>query len=219
MIRKYYVRSTIALLAIPVAAMMAAGIFDAIDPERARGHANYVLYFALLQHLRNGLWLAALVLLGVLWLLACVWLLRSKSRRRVWLSLALLGPPGFAVLTALSDRSPPAPGDAYRRQLERLPQPLRVLYEVLRFAAFGVVAMQLVEWLDYGTAILEAGRRGIALASVLAERDASSGMWAFGDSMRAGYLLVLLYALWPAGCNAVAGLIRRLRGRRAAADG
>jgi len=44
---------------------------------------------------------------------------------------------------------------------------------------------------------------------VLAERDASSGMWAFGDAVRAAYLFVLLYALWPAGYNTVAWLIRR----------
>jgi hypothetical protein len=44
-------------------------------------------------------------------------------------------------------------------------------------------------------------------------------MWAFGDLMRAGYLFVLSYALWPAGCNAVAGLIHRLRRRGTAADG
>lgn len=210
MIRKYYGRSIAALLLIPVAAILAAGIFNAIDPELARGHDNYARNFALLEHLRIGVWLAGLVLLCALWLLACVWLLRAKSRRGAWLSLALLGPPGFAVLTALSDRSPPAPADAYRRQLERLPRLLRVLYEVLRFAAFGVVALQLVEWFDSGTAILEATRRGIALASVLAERDASSGMWAFGDSLRAACLFVLLYALWPAGCNAVARLIRPL---------
>jgi hypothetical protein len=160
LIRKYYSRSIFALLLIPAAAMLAAAISNAVDPELARGHGDYVHMYALLEHLRNGVRLAALVLLGGLWLLACVWLLRAKSRRRAWLSLALLGPPGFAVLTALSDHSPLAPDDAYRRQLARLPKLLRVLYEVLRFAAFGIVAMQLVEWEDYGTALLEASRRG-----------------------------------------------------------
>ena len=219
MIRKYYGRSILTVLLIPVTAILADEIFVAIDPELARGHGNYARNFVLLGHLRSGVLLAALVLLGALWLLACDWLLRAKARRRVWLWLALLGPPGFAVLTALSDRSPPAPNDAYGRQLARPPQLLRILYEVLRFAAFGVVAQQLVEWLDYGTALTEATRRGVVLAQVLAERDASSGMWAFGDAMRAAYLFVLIYALWPAGCNAVAGLIRRLRRRRAATDG
>jgi hypothetical protein len=78
-------------------------------------------------------------------------------------------------------------------------------------AVFGFVAMQLVEWFDKGTAILEAGRRGMPLNQVLAERDASSGMWAFGDALRAAYVFVLIYALWPAGCNAVAWLIHRFR--------
>jgi hypothetical protein len=208
-IRKYYGLSILALLLIPVAAMLAAGIFGAIDPELARGHSDYARNFALLEHLRHGVWLAALVLLGVLWLLASVWLLRAKSRRRIWLWLALLGSAGFAVLTALADRSPLSPNDAYGRLLAPLPKLLRVLYEIARFAVFGVVAWQLVEWLDYGTALFEATRRGVALAEVLAERDASSGMWAFGDAVRAAYLFVLLYALWPLAYNAVAWLIRR----------
>ena len=75
------------------------------------------------------------------------------------------------------------------------------------------VTMQLIEWWNDGTALFEATRRGVALAVVLAERDASSGMWAFGDAMRAGFLFVLIYALWPASYNAIAGLIRRLRRR------
>jgi hypothetical protein len=218
-IRKHYGRSIVALLLIPLVAMLGAGVFDAIDPELARGHGDYARNFALLEHLRKGVWLAVLVLLGALWLLACIWLLRAKSQRRAWLSLSLLGPLGFAVLAALSDRSPLDPGDAYGRQLTRLPQLLRALYEVLLFAAFGVVSLQLVEWIDYGTALLEATRRGVALAQVLAERDASAGMWAFGDMNRAAYLLVLMYALWPGGCNAVARLVRRLRRRRAPAGG
>jgi hypothetical protein len=71
------------------------------------------------------------------------------------------------------------------------------------------VAWQLVEWLDYGWAPLEATRCRVPFADVLAERDASSGMWAFGDAVRAAYLFVLLYVFWPIGCNTVAWLIRR----------
>jgi len=208
-IRKYYGLSVLALLLIPLAAMLAAGILDAINPELAAGHANYARNFALLEHLRNAVPLAAALLLGVLWLLACIWLLRSKSRRRAWLWLTLAGSLGFAALTALSDHSPLTLYDAYGRQLARLPKLLRVLYEVVRFVAFTLLAWQLVEWLDSGTALLEATRRGLPLAEVLAERDASSGMWAFGDAVRAAYVFVLLYALWPVGCNAVAWLIRR----------
>jgi hypothetical protein len=211
MIRKYYARSIIALLLIPVVTLSAAGIDFAIDPELARGHANYVRNFALLQHLRVGVVLAALMLVIALWLLACVWLLRARSQRRAWLSLSLLGPLGFAWLMTLPDRSTPDPADAYRRQLTRLPSPLRILYEIVRFAVFGFIALQLIEWFDEGTALLEASRRGMPLAQVLAERDASGGMWAFGDLIRAGCVFVLLYALWPAGCNAVSWLIRRMR--------
>jgi hypothetical protein len=211
MIRKFYIRSIVALLMIPVVSRLAAGAVAAIDPESARGHEHYVRNFALLKHLRQGVFISGLVLLGILWLLACAWWLRARSQRRAWLWLALLGPPGVAVLASLPNREGPLPGDAYSRQLQRLPQLLRVVYEVLRFVAFGFVAMQLIEWFDDATALMEAHRRGVALALVLAERDATSGMWAFGDMIRAGYLFVLMYALWPAGFNAVATLVRRLR--------
>jgi hypothetical protein len=210
-IPKYYGRSIMALLLIPVVTVSAAAIDYVIDPELARGHPNYARNFALLQHLRFGVVLAALMLVIVLWLLACLWLLRAKSQRRAWLALAVLGPFGFAGLMALPDRSTAAPADVYRQQLRRLPSPLRVLYEILRFVVFGFVAMQLIEWYDYGTALFEASRRGVPLAEVLAERDASSGMWAFGDMVRAACVFVLLYALWPAGCNAAAWLVRRIR--------
>jgi hypothetical protein len=218
-IRKYYGRCIIALLLIPVAAMLSVGIFEAIDPELARGHDNYARNFALLDHLRRGVLLVGLLLLGALWTLACMWLLRAKAQSKAWLLAALLGPPGLAVMMVLSDRSPVAPGDAHRRQPSRAPQLLRVIYEVVRFAAVSWVAMQLVEWFDDGTALLEATRRGLTRAQVLAERDASSGMWAFGDVVRAAFLFVLIYALWPAGFNAAAALIRRLRRSRAAAGG
>lgn len=98
MIRKYYGLSVLVLLLIPLAAMLAAGLFDAINPELAAGHANYARNYALLEHLRNGISLAALALLGSLWLLAGIWLLRAKSRRRAWLWLALAGSLGFAAL-------------------------------------------------------------------------------------------------------------------------
>lgn len=213
MIRNYYCRSILALLLIPVVVMLSVQLFQAIDPELAAGHANYVLNYWLLDHARRIVLLGGLVLAVVLWLLSGFWLLRAKSRRGAWLLLSLLGAPGFALLSALSDRSPPSPDDVYRRQLARLPTVVRVLYEVVRFAALCFVTMQLVEWWNDGTAFLEATRRGVALAVVLAERDASSGMWAFGDLNRAAFLFVLIYMLWPFGYNAAARLIRRLRRR------
>lgn len=219
MIRKNYFLTILALLLIPAAAMLGAGLFNAIDPELARGHADYARNFALLQYLRKGVMLATLLLMCALWTVACASLLRAKSRRWAWLSLALLGPPGFAVLMALSDRSAPIPMDAHDRQVARRRQLLRVLYEAVRFIVFGVVAQEFVEWWGYGTALLEAVHRGVALSVILAERDASSGMWAFGDLIRTGFVFVLLYALWPIGCNAAAAIIRRLRRGRAAASG
>ena len=220
MTRKYYWRSIVALLLIPVASMLSMGIFEAIDPELARGHDHYVRNFALLDQLRRDVLPAGLLLAGALWTLGCMWLLRAKSQSMAWLLLAVLGPLGLVVIVALPDRSLLAPGDALREQPRRAAQLLlRVLYEVVRFAAVAWVSMQLVEWYEDGTARLEATRRGMTLAQVLAERDASSGMWAFGDMMRAAFVFVLIYAFWPAGSNAVARLIRRLPRPRAATGG
>jgi len=210
-IRKYYGRSVVAVLLIPVVALLGFRLFIGIDPELARGSRNYVLHYTLLDHLRRGIWIASLLSVVALWLMAFLGQLRAKSRRRGWFWLALLGPPGFAALTALVDRSPLTPWDAYERQLSRLPKLLRVLYEVVLFAAFGWLSMQVIEWWDYGTALADAGRRGMALAEVLKERDASSGMWAFGDLMRSACLFVFLYALWPGACNVVAGLAKAYR--------
>lgn len=219
MIRRYYSRSILAVLLIPAAAMLGGALFSAIDPEFARGHADYARNFMLLQYLRKAVLLATLLLMCALWTLACASLLRAKSRRWAWLWFAVLGPPGFAVLMALSDRSVPVSGDASAHRLARRRQILRVLYEVVRFVALGLVAEQLVEWWGYGTAFLEALNRGVALSVILAERDASSGMWAFGDSIRTGFVFVLLYALWPVGRGAAAAIIRRLRRGRTAVSG
>jgi hypothetical protein len=71
-IRKCYGRSVLALLLIPVAAMLAASIFGAINPELAAGHSHYARNYALLEHLRNEVPLAAVFLLGTLWLLTCI---------------------------------------------------------------------------------------------------------------------------------------------------
>ncbi len=81
MIRQYYGRSIVALLLIPVVTVSAAAIDYLIDPELARGHPNYIRNFALLQHLRFGVVIVALMLVIALWLLACLWLLRARSQQ------------------------------------------------------------------------------------------------------------------------------------------
>jgi hypothetical protein len=78
-IGKYYGRSILALLLIPLAVISAAAILDAIDPEIARSHGDYARNKAVLAHWRHGVLLAESVLLGALWPLACVWLLRGTE--------------------------------------------------------------------------------------------------------------------------------------------
>jgi hypothetical protein len=209
-IRKYYSLSIGALLLIPVTSILGVRLFTLIDPELAAGHPDYVRHYAQLEHLRGGVWWFTLLTMGLLWLLCCAWVLRARARSLFWLWLALLGPLGFVGLFALSDRGV-ADAGAQPRMREGARLAWRMLFELCRFVLLWMLAMQLVEWFNSATAWAEAHRRSVSMAQVLAERDASSGMWAFGDSLRAGFVLILLYLLWPAGMAAIRWLGRRSR--------
>jgi len=38
---------------------------------------------------------------------------------------------------------------------------------------------------------------GTPTATIIAEQDASSGMWAFGEALEVMFLVMLIYLLWP----------------------
>jgi hypothetical protein len=52
----------------------------------------------------------------------------------------------------------------------------------------------------------EAATTGTSRAQIINQQIASSGMWAFGESLEVLYLVVLFYLLWPICFNAVGHL-------------
>jgi hypothetical protein len=211
-IRKNYALSVSAVLLIPVITVAEGWAFAALDPERAAGHPDYAHNFALREQLRSAALFGSLALECVLFFFACWWLLRAKSRTPGWMAWALVGAPGFAVIASLRDLAPLRPQDHYERLLARVPLPLRVLYEAGRFFVFWFAAMSFVTVWGYASALLEAAERGLTLTQLMAERDASSGMWAFGDLIRAAWVFIVMYALWPGVCNVIGGIAHRLGG-------
>jgi hypothetical protein len=51
---------------------------------------------------------------------------------------------------------------------------------------------------------------GVPTATIVAEQDASSGMYAFGEGLQEIYLVMLIYLLWPIFFN-LAGQLFKVR--------
>src|SRR5581483_1798339 len=117
------------LLLIPLVLMLGALLFSRINPESAAGHPNYVQNYHFLSLVKNMSLLASGVVVGVLWLLVCFLVIRSKERSLWWLFFAALGPFGFAILAMLSDRAP-AETDRHERFARNLNRFVRVGYQV-----------------------------------------------------------------------------------------
>src|SRR5262245_177532 len=120
------------LLLIPVALMLGGFLSNLINPEIAAGHPNYARNFHFLSLLKILLFLASVAVAGLLWLLVCFLVIRSKQRSLWWMFLGALGPFGFAVLAMLSDKAP-ARTDRHARFVHNLNRLLRVGYEVAVF--------------------------------------------------------------------------------------
>ena len=54
--------------------------------------------------------------------------------------------------------------------------------------------------------LVESATTGASPAQILAQQNASSGMWAFGEALEAMYFVPLIYLLWPALFNLLARL-------------
>ena len=111
--KKQSLAALILLLLIPVVTVAGGVLFSLINPEIAAGHPNYVRNWQLLHALKMMSMWGSMACVGVLWIMACVLVIRSKGRSLQWLSLAALGPIGFAgVCGALwTTRSRPGPID------------------------------------------------------------------------------------------------------------
>lgn len=205
--KSYYLLAIVSFLLIPAVLVLAAILFNSINPEIAAGYPNYERNYRLLALARNLSSLAALLANISLWFLTCFFLVKSKQQWYGWLPLAMLGPFGFIILTILSDNAP-APGDLYQRFVGKLQIYLRVAYELCFFVIVWVVAYQTMVLQRDLMIIYEAATIGTSTAQIINQQNASSGMWAFGEGMEVLYLVVLFYLLWPICFNAVGHLLK-----------
>src|ERR1700692_4585981 len=128
MLKKNYVLAIASFLMIPVVTVMGGMLVSSINPEIAAGYSNYTRIYRLLDLARNLSWRATLLAIIGLWLLTCFFLIKSKQKSYMWLSVAVLGPFGFIILSMLNDRAP-SPGDLYQQFVGKLKIYARIAYE------------------------------------------------------------------------------------------
>ena len=207
MFKRPYVLAIVFFLMIPAVSVLAAMLINSINPEIAAGHSNYERNYRLLSLAKNLSMLAVLLVIMGLWFLTCFFLLKSKKRSYGWLPLAMLGPFGLIILTMLSDNAP-APGDLYQQFVGKLKIYLRVAYELSFFVVVWVGAYQTMV-LKRDLMIMYKPPPPELPAQIINQQNASSGMWAFSESLEVLFLVVLFYLLWPI-CFNVVGRLPRL---------
>lgn len=207
MFNKHYVLSVVSFLSIPVVFVLGGMLFNSINPEIAAGHPSYERNYRLLDLAKNLSLLSVLLVSMGLWFLTCYFLLESKKQLSGWLSLAMLGPFGFIVLTMLSDKAP-APGDLYQQFMRKLKIHLRVAHELCLFVAVWVVAYQAMVLKRDLLIMYQAATSGTSTAQIINQQNASSGMRAFSEGLEVLYLVVFFYLLWPIFFNVVGHLPR-----------
>jgi hypothetical protein len=207
MLKKHYVLAIASFLLIPVVIVMGGMLFSSINPEIAAGYPNYTRIYRLLDLARNLSRMATLLAIIGLWLLTCFFLIKSKQKSYLWLSVAVLGPFGFIILSVLNDRAPSS-GDLYQQFVGKLKIYLRIAYELCFFVIVWDVAYRLMVLKRNVMIIYESATTGVSTAQIINQQSASSGMWAFSEGNEVMYLVVLFYLLWPLGFNAAARLPR-----------
>jgi len=194
--------------------MLGGALFSFINPEIAAGHPNYVRNYHLLDRLRISILWASLACAVVLWILACLLVIRSKKRSYLWLILAALGPFGFAVLAMLGDREP-VETDRYIRFMRSMNGPMRVAYELGCFVVIWVLAYQAMVLKRNLMIAYQAATTGVSTAQIISVQNASSGMWAFGEGIEVMFLVVLFYVLRPFVFRLLANVAARWAASRA----
>jgi hypothetical protein len=200
--KKQMVAALVLLLLIPMVLMLGGLLFGLINPEIAAGHPDYVRNYHLLSLVKSMLALGSAAVAGILWLLACFLVIRSKERSLWWLFFAALGPVGFAILARLNDRAS-AETDPHTRFVLSLNRFVRVGYEVCIFAAIWLLAYEAMVLKRNLMILYESATTGISTAQIINLQNASSGMWAFAEGMEVMYMVVLLYVIWPIVFNLV----------------
>jgi hypothetical protein len=188
--------------AVPAVAMAHGVVFRLLDPELARGHADYARNFRLIEMARTGVSLGTAGILLVLWIATCYLVLKGKGRSPGWITFAFGGPLGFSVIAALEDLAP-APGDLYERWNARLKMGARLALGIALFLLAWNVAFEGMVLIHDLMVAYESHATGTPVATILAQQDAESGMRAFGEGMEVMYLVVLFYLVWPIAFNLV----------------
>src|SRR5262245_27382360 len=208
MLKRHYVIALVCYIAIPVVVIAGVRLSLLIDPEMARGTADYVRNFRVLQMVAtSALWATAGLAL-VLWTLTCYLVLKSRQRSMLWLALAVAGPFGFMFITMLADRSP-APDDLYQHFIRSLKFYWRVPLEIVVFISAWVLAYQGVVLKRDLLISFESSSTGTPVQTIIARQNASSGMYAFSEGLEEMYLVILLYLLWPIFFNFVGQRFKR----------
>jgi hypothetical protein len=210
--KKQAVAALFLLLLIPVVLLLGGTMSNLIHPEIAARHANYTRNFQLLSTLKILTMLGSLAGAAVVWILACLVVIRSKKRSYLWLLMAMLGPFGFAVLAMLSDRAPLVT-DRYARFIGNLNGYVRVGYEVCSFVLVWVVAYEAMVLLRTVLIWLQAAVTGVSTAQVVSMQNASSGMWAFAEGNEVMFLVAVLYLLRPMVFSWVSGMTGAMTSR------
>jgi hypothetical protein len=205
MLKKHYVLALASFLVIPVVTVMGGILFSSINPEIAGGSPNYTLIYRLLDSARKLSMLGMFLAIIGLWLLTCFFAIKSKQQSCAWLSLAVLGPFGFTILSMLNDRAP-SPGDLHQQFVRKLNIYLRIAYELGFFVIVWDVAYRLMVVKRNLMILFESATTGVSTAQIINQQSASSGMWAFSEGNEVMYLMVLFYLLWPLAFNAAARL-------------
>lgn len=205
MIKKQLLVALLLLLLIPAVTVGAGILFSLINPEIAAGHPNYTRNWQLLHSLKMGVMYPSFLVVLALYLLGCFLVIRSKNQSRLWLILAPFGPLGFAVLSVLNDRAP-SQTDRYSRFVRGLNAWVRVGYEICCFVLIWALAEQIMVLKRNLMIWYESVTTGVSTAQIMAVRDASSGMWAFGEGLEVMFFVILLYLLRPILFNLVAGV-------------
>lgn len=196
MINKQWVMALVLLLLIPLVFALNGFLFNLIDPESAAGHPDYARNFHLLTQLLVACFFTCLAAVGVLWIAACLLVIRSKKRSPVWLLLAVFGPFGFAVLATLSSRVT-VETDRYARFVGKMNGLVRAVYEVGCFVTIWIVAYEAMVFKRMLIILYQAAISGMSMAQIMDVQNASSGMWAFSEGNAVMYFVVLLYLLRP----------------------
>ncbi|MDP1613125.1 MAG: hypothetical protein Q8M11_18880 [Sulfuritalea sp.] len=204
--KRYHLLALACYLAIPVVLIAGVALASLIDPEMARSHADYARDYRLLDMVRQGALVDTAGVALLLWTATCYLLLKARQRSLNWLSLAAAGPFGFVVMAMLKDRAP-APDDLYQQFIGKLKAWWRVPLEIGVLVAVCLLAYLCVATLRELMIGYQSFARGIPAATIVAEQNASGGMWAFGEALEELYLVVLIYLLWPIAFNLVGRLL------------